>query len=413
LETDSQYTLELEHTVVFEKNLEAYLDPSVNFIVNEGGTRSSKTHSIAKLLIYLSITLFTNYIITVVRKSMPTLRITAMRDFFEILSDNGLYDERYHNKTEHTYKIKTNTFEFISMDDPQKKRGAKRNILWENEANELTLEDHRQLNQRTSDKVFFDYNPSEIDHWIYDKILTRKNSRLIHSTYKDNPFLPQRIVDEIENFINEDETYHKIYALGQRAASPNIIYRNWSLIDLFPDNPIDTIYGLDFGFNHPMVFHRVGILEKGYAIDEMFHKKGWLIKDVLNYFRDNGISKSAYIFADSARPDSIKEISDAGYNIHGAIKSVKDGIDHVKREKLYFTKNSVDAIRQYRHYRWKTDKAGNNIDEPVKIEDDAPDCDRYAIYTYAIMSTNPAAGTTEENQEEEYTSLTQIMGIKK
>jgi len=85
----------------------------------------------------------------------------------------------------------------------------------------------------------------------------------------------------------------------------------------------------------------------------------------------------------------------------------------VKREKLYFTKNSVDAIRQYRHYRWKTDKAGNNIDEPVKIEDDAPDCDRYAIYTYAIMSTNPAAGTTEENQEEEYTSLTQIMGIKK
>ncbi|NCA77964.1 MAG: hypothetical protein EOM90_16685, partial [Alphaproteobacteria bacterium] len=175
-------------SVVFEKNYSA----KTKIVVNQGGSRSGKTFSILQLLILVKAYEDTDMVFSIVRKTMPALKASAMRDFFEILKGNKLYDERYHNKTENTYILNGNLFEFMSLDQPQKKRGAKRTYLFINEANELNLEDWVQLSLRTEKQIFLDFNPSMDEHWIYDVVIPRQDCTFIHSTYLDNvQFLPE------------------------------------------------------------------------------------------------------------------------------------------------------------------------------------------------------------------------------
>jgi phage terminase large subunit len=147
---------------------------------------------------------------SIVRKSLPSLKATAMHDFFSILRETGLYDEKFHNKSENIYHLHGNAIEFFGLDQPQKVRSRRRKKLWLNEANEFTLEDWRQLTLRTDDEIYFDFNPSDQFHWIYDHVLNRADCELIVSTYLDNPFLPREIVKEIESYKDIDENYYKI-----------------------------------------------------------------------------------------------------------------------------------------------------------------------------------------------------------
>jgi len=191
--------LEIKHTGVFTKTLSAFQKKSVNIIVNQGGTRSSKTYSIAQLIVFLCLHSLKGNTISIVRKSFPSLRATVMRDFFEILENLHLYNEENHNKTEHTYFFNGNVVEFFSLDDQQKVRGRKRDILWVNEANEIDFESFQQLNFRTTGKIFIDFNPSISEtHWIVSSVLERDDVELIISTYRDNPFLGDKQVKEIE-----------------------------------------------------------------------------------------------------------------------------------------------------------------------------------------------------------------------
>ncbi len=225
------------------------------FVVNQGGTGSSKSYSLAQLFIIKSFNV-TGKVFSVVRKSMPSLRATAMRDFFSILENKGLYNENNHKKTENIYVLNGNEIEFFGLDEPQKVRSRRRDYLWINEANELNQEAFRQLNMRTNKQVFLDFNPSDEFHWIYDDILTRPDCKLIVSTYKDNPFLPKAVVKEIERFKELDPNYWNIYGLGQRGASEVRIYNNWDYIDSLPEGD-ERVYGLDFGFNNPSVLCEV------------------------------------------------------------------------------------------------------------------------------------------------------------
>ena len=175
-------------SVVFEKNFNA----RTKIVVNQGGSRSGKTYSILQLLIFVKAFEEREQVFSIVRKTLPALRATAMRDFFEIVKEHDLYDVRNHNKTENTYRLNDNLFEFMSLDQPQKKRGAKRAYLFINEANELTLEDWIQLSIRTERQIFIDYNPSMDEHWIFDVVIPRPDCTFIHSTYLDNlKFLPE------------------------------------------------------------------------------------------------------------------------------------------------------------------------------------------------------------------------------
>jgi phage terminase large subunit len=208
----------LEHTEVFEKNLEAFNNPKINIISNQGGTRSSKTYSIAQLIIFLCLSSFKNKTISIVRKTFPALRATVMRDVIEILDKLELYSDKQHNKTEHTFILNGNTIEFFSLDDQQKVRGRKRDYLWLNEANEVDFESYQQLVFRTSNKIILDYNPSiSENHWIVTDILEREDTELIISTYRDNPFLGKKQIMEIERLKHISPAMWAVFGEGVRS----------------------------------------------------------------------------------------------------------------------------------------------------------------------------------------------------
>lgn len=379
--------LKLLATRVFNENYKA----TERFIVNQGGTGSSKSYSLAQLFI-VKAQQTQGKVFSIVRKSMPTLRATAMRDFFNILQGLGVYNEENHNKTENIYTMHGNEIEFFGLDEPQKVRSRRRDYLWINEANELSQESFRQLNMRTNTQIFMDFNPSDEFHWIYDDVLTRKDARLIVSTYKDNPFLPKEIVKEIEHFKELDPNYWNIYGLGQRGVSSVRIYTMWELIDSLPEG--EMVYGLDFGWNHPTALTRVVLKDDDVYTQEVIYESYITNQDLIKRMNDLNINKNTYMFADSAEPQRIEEIKKAGYNIYPADKDVKKGIDTIKSRRLFVDKASTNAIKELKSYSWKT-KDDRVLDEPVKIRDDFVDSLRYAVHSYMNKPKKAKAYTTK------------------
>ena len=371
--------LKIKATIVFIKNWKA----KTRFIVNEGGARSSKTYSICQKYI-LKLLKTTGKILTITRKTGPALSATVMRDFFDILKSMNLYDQSNHNKSDKTYMLHGNLVEFTSMDDPQKKRGAQRNYLWINEGTEFNYEDFMQLNMRTTEEVTIDYNPSEEYHWIYDKVVTKSDCTFIHSSYKDNPFLPATLVKVIEDLKEEDPEYWEIYGLGNRATATSTIYSNWDIVPALPEVYDEVVYGMDYGFNNPSVLVEIRIKDKEAYIRELIYQSK-LTNSQLILEMDKVVPEellAAVIKGDSAEPARIQEISDAGYNIFSASKgpgSVKLGIDRVKRIKLHITADSVNTIKEVKGYKWKVDKNGRVLDEPVKFMDHSMNAIVYAI----------------------------------
>ena len=381
--------LTIEVTNVFNRNHEALKNDDIRFIINVGGTRSSKTYSLCQLMILHCLNT-PKAVVSIVRKSFPALRASVMRDLIEILKDLGIYTETSHNKTEHIYKFNNGSIiEFFSVDDEQKLRGRKRDILWANEANELNYEEFNQLNFRTISKLFFDFNPSENFHWLYDLYLKGETIKL-HSTYKDNPFLAPSIVKQIEDLINVDYEYYKIYCLGEQAIAKSTIYSHQQQFDEYPPKIDNYLYGLDFGYNHPTALIKISKNENSIYWEEMIYKTHMTSSDLIDLMNKTGIEKHIDIVCDSARPEIIEDLRRAGYNAKQAIKNVKEGIDAVKSSQLYIHTNSVNIWKEIRSYKWKTN--GEKIlDEPVKLNDDALDAARYGTL---YIKKNLSSGLT-------------------
>lgn len=365
--------MEIQVTKIFDKNFKA-LNSDKRFIINQGGSRSSKTYSLCQLIIVWCLQ-NPNKVVSIVRKTFPALRATVMRDFFEVLKDLELYEKASHNMSENIYRFDNGSIvEFFSVDDEQKIRGRKRDIGWCNEANELWFDDFQQLNMRTESKLIFDYNPSESSGWLYE--LPEAESVLIKSTYKDNPFLPESIKRQIEDLKRTDEALYQIYALGEKAISKSNIYTNWTFVQHRPSKFTQYVYGLDFGFNHPTALIRVYWHEKDIYIEPVIYESYLTTSDLIERFNNLGIDKSIDILADYSRPEIIAEMQIAGYNVNNANKVVKKGIDNVKTFGI-MCQDDPRMKKEYDNYKWK--KIGDTItDEPVKLFDDAMDAIRYA-----------------------------------
>jgi phage terminase large subunit len=365
--------VEIQVTKIFDKNFKA-LNSDKRFIINQGGSRSSKTYSLCQLIIVWCLQ-NPNKVVSIVRKTFPALRATVMRDFFEVLKDLELYEKASHNMSENIYRFDNGSIvEFFSVDDEQKIRGRKRDIGWCNEANELWFDDFQQLNMRTESKLIFDYNPSESSGWLYE--LPEAESVLIKSTYKDNPFLPESIKRQIEDLKRTDEALYQIYALGEKAVSKSNIYTNWTFVQHRPSKFTQYVYGLDFGFNHPTALIRVYWHEKDIYIEPVVYESYLTTSDLIERFNSLGIDKSIDILADYSRPEIIAEMQIAGYNVNNANKVVKKGIDNVKTFGV-MCQDDPRMKKEYDNYKWK--KIGDTItDEPVKLFDDAMDAIRYA-----------------------------------
>lgn len=375
---------------VFVKNYNAFYNKSIDecrVIVNQGGTRSSKTYSICQMLISDAVTYpDKKQVISIVRKTTPSIKKSVLRDFLEILENNDLFSEKSFNRTELQYKLNNTLFEFFSLDEPQKVRGSKRDILYANEANELTLEDWRQLMLRTTGKAIIDYNPSDEFHWIYDSVLTRKDAVFIQSTYLDNPFLDEVTIKEIESYRDKDPVYWRVFGLGERGSSKATVYTHWKMIDSMPEGGY-SCYGLDFGYNHPMALNHIILKENGVYCDEKIYESRLTIPDLIDKMDKMKINKGDFIFCDSAEPRNIQLLRNAGYNAVKADKSVKSGIDCIKSRYFFITKNSVNTLKEVKFYKYKQDVNENILEEVVKINDDSMDALRYGAYGAIKMMT--------------------------
>lgn len=366
--------MRIKATEVYRLNNDA-LNGTKRFIVNQGGSRSSKTYSLCQLFI-LHCLQQPNQRVSIVRKTLPALRNTVMVDFLEIIQGMGIYRKDSHNKTNNTYTFPNGSqVAFFSTDDEQKLRGRKHSIVWANEANELLNDEFMQLNMRCEGKFFVDYNPSDSTSWIYD--LPEEDKIVIKSTYKDNPFLPESIIKQIEGLKRTDEALYQIYALGERAVSKQNIYSNWEFIKQKPRRFEQYIYGLDFGYNHPTALVRVYWHEQDIYIEPVIYQSYLTTTDLINKMRELNIETTTEIMADYARPEIIKELQIEGWNVQNAVKEVKQGIDGVKTFKV-FAEDDEYLKREYDNYKWK--KVKDMItDEPVKLHDDAMDAIRYAV----------------------------------
>lgn len=368
--------LKIQATTVFQKNWEA----KARFVVNIGGSRSTKTYSILQLLIVKAIESTEPLVISIVRKSLPSLRISVMRDFFNILKELDLYNVEAHNKTENTYMLGNSLVEFFSIDDAQKRRGTKRDLLFVNEANELTWEDFFQLNIRTTQQVFMDFNPSEM-FWYNDQIQHRDDVTIIHSTYKDNPYLNEEQVNEIERLQYTDKQYYQIYGLGEFAGAVDLIY-TYIPVDEIPNFGAKLVaLGLDWGYaNDPTALLEIWKWNDALYLNELIYKPGLTNQDIVSELNELGVDRYVEIIADSAEPKSIEEIRRAGFNIKPATKgpdSVMNGIDILKRHRLHVTKQSVNIIKELNGYKWVTDKDGNKLNKPIDMFNHALDATRY------------------------------------
>ena len=355
-------------------------------VVEQGGTRSGKTYNILLFIIFHYCTNNNGKIITICRKTFPSLRATVLRDFLQILKNYQVYSEQFHNKSNSEYHLFGNLIEFTSLDQSQKIRGRKRDLLFINEGNELYWEDWQQLIFRTQERIILDFNPSDEYHWIYDNVITRQDCDFYKTTYLDNPFLEDVIKKEIERLKETDDQYWQIYGLGERATSINTIFK-YSEIKQIPEDAKLISYGMDFGYsNDPTTLVSVYVMEHSLFIKEHLYRTQMTTHDINIFLKEQNLLSNP-IYADSAEPRLIAELRRMGHNIFPSLKgkdSINAGIDLLKRYKLHITSDSNNAIQEFRNYKWKEDRSGKLINVPEDKHNHIIDPTRYA--TYSLLS---------------------------
>ena len=354
--------------------------------VIQGGTSASKTFSILAILIDRAIKT-PNLEISVVAESIPHLRRGANKDFLKIMKETGRYIPTHYNKTLLRYEFSNGSYmEFFSVDDETKLRGARRNILYLNEANNINYDAYMQLEIRTDGEIYLDFNPTS-NFWAHTEVLTKDNSQHLILTYKDNEALSQDIITSLE--LNRQraatstywENWCRVYLDGEVGQIEGTIFSDYLVIDRIPDDARILCYGLDFGFSEdPVALVAIYKYDTNLIIDEVIYRKGVLNSELSNLMKQNQVTGE--IFADSAEPKSIAELKRYGHQVKPVEKgrdSVKFGIQLIQEYKLLVTKQSTNILEELSKYMWKRNRDGGYDPEPIDMYNHAMDAMRYGI----------------------------------
>jgi len=354
----------------------------------QGSSRSSKTYNILIWLIIYCLS-HSRTRLSIVRATLPALKGSVFIDFKEILYKLNVFDESCLNKSEMIYTFPNGSWvEFFSTDSEQKLRGRKRDILYVNEANELKFIEFQQLKMRTTQFTIVDYNPSfSDDHWLCE---LNKDSRTYHfiSTYKDNPFLEQTIIDEIESLQHKNKSLWQVYGLGQQAMIEGLIFEKVTLIDEIPIWAKKRFIGLDFGFTHdPTAIVEVAFLDNKVYIDEICYQTQMLTTDIVEALRPY---RNYKIISESADPRLVKEIKNADYSIVAVTKgqgSVMEGLTKMLEYEICITRRSENIIKEFKNYTYAQNKDGAFLNVPIDAFNHAIDATRY-VFLEEILGSN-------------------------
>jgi phage terminase large subunit len=367
---------QIQTNVVFE-----ILEKNTHKIVAlQGSSRAGKTYNALLWIIFSYCNRNTGKVVSVCRKTLPSLKSSTLRDFLEILRNNELYSEIYHNKTSNEYWLNGNLIEFFSLDMGSRVRGRKRDLLFINEANEIDYEAWNQLLFRTDGNIIIDYNPHDQFHWIYDKVLERPDCALHITTFRDNPFISDNLKQELLRLKDTDPDYWRVYGLGLRGQNRSLVFKFY-IVDEIPPSAKLISYGLDFGFAHdPSSLCATYIEGDSMYSKELLYEYGLTNQDLAKRFLELGLDRRDEIYADSSEPKSIEEIHRMGWNIKGKKKyEINYGIDLIRRYKLHVTKESTNAIKELENYKYIEDKDNNPTNKPEDKFNHFCDSLRYSV----------------------------------
>ena len=369
--------------------------------VVQGGTSASKTISILLFLIDMCQRDETPTLTSVISESVPHLKRGAIRDFKNIMMSHNYWKDANWNETDKIYTFESGSqLEFFSADMGDKLRGARRDRAFFNEANNISLDAFDQVEVRTKEFVFVDYNPT-VEFWIYEVMRDRPDDcEFLIVTYKDNEALSKEIVSSIEARKNR-KGWWKVYGLGQLGELEGKIYINWTIKDEIPEEARLIRYGLDFGYtNDPSSLVAIYKWNDAYILDEIFYNKGMSNKQIAEMILNE--ETRVMVVADSAEPKSIDEIRTYKVNIVGVKKgkdSVSNGIQFVQDQKIFVTKRSTNIIKEYRNYLWKVDKDGKVLNEPEHDFSHSMDAIRYGL-SLDVRTQNQGKGILKQIKEE-------------
>lgn len=353
--------------------------------VIQGGTSAGKTYAILAVLIDKAIK-NSGLEISVVSESIPHLRKGALKDFLKIMKQTNRYIPENYNKSHLKYEFTNGSYiEFFSVQDESKLRGARRNVLYVNEANNIHYDSYYQMAIRTSGDIFIDYNPTNT-FWVHTEVLKEDDAQFLIITFKDNEALPDTIIKEL--YANKEKAKHseywknwwRVYGLGLTGRLEGTIFENWDEVDVVPSDAKLIGYGLDFGYtNDPSALIGVYKMNNELYIDELLYAKEYSNNDIANVIKSDAV-KGGEIYADSAEPKSIDEIKRYGIKIYPTKKgrdSIMYGIDILQNYKMHITKRSSNLKDELSRYSWKKNKEGNYENVPIDYYNHALDALRY------------------------------------
>ena len=364
--------------------------------VIQGGTSAGKTFGILPILIDRCIR--TPMLETsVVSESIPHLRRGAMKDFLKIMVATNRFRDSQWNRSALKYTFTNGSYiEFFSVEQPDKLRGARRSVLYVNEANNVPFEAYTQLSIRTSGDIWIDFNPTA-NFWAHKEVVGNDDADFITLTYKDNEALPETIVKDIEAAQHKAKTstywsnWWKVYGLGQIGSLDGVCIPDWKEIKQLPTEARLLCYGMDFGYtNDPTTLIGLYKYNNTYILDEVIHQTKLLNVDISNILKQLNIDD--IIYADSAEPKSIAELRTYRHKVMPVKKgrdSIVYGINLINQNEIYVTSTSKNLIKELQSYSWMKDREGNTINKPIDAFNHCIDAARYAITS---QLSNPNKG---------------------
>jgi phage terminase large subunit len=341
-----------------------------------GGSRSGKTYATLQWIIVQA--LQGKEIVTVVRKTIPSLKRTVMKDFKDIMESLGIWNDNEWNATDRVYDFYTGSqIQFISTDNSEKLRGVKSNILWIEESNEVDSESYLQLQIRTTGKIILSYNPTISPwHWLREM----QDCTRYFTTYKDNPYLERSVIRALEELKNTNPKAYQVYTLGQYTTNDKAIY-DFQMVEWLPDTAEFVAFGIDFGFSSDPTAICSVWKQNGNElfIIEHCYERGMVTNDIIGLLKDM-VQNREEIYADSAEPRLIEELSRAGFNIRPVVKgkdSINFGIGVMQNYKLHVPKSCQNLVNEFYSYEWATDRFGKQLDKPVDFNNHLLDAMRY------------------------------------
>lgn len=363
------------------------LENKNRYLILYGGAGSGKSYFAAQKILIRTIQ-EPGHRFLIIRKVAKTIRKSCYQLLIDIINQYNLNDYFHIIDSRMDIECLANGNEIMTagVDDVEKLKSIQEPTgIWIEEATELHESEFRQIDLRLRsrtknyEQIIFTFNPISVLHWL-NKI-NLNDSYTLKTTYRNNKFVSNNYVKTLESLKEQDDNFYKIYALGEWGMLEDLIYKPFIKLDKFPMFE-EIIYGLDFGYNNPTALVKIGIKDKEYFLEELIYQSKLLNTDIIDRMKLFGIKKE-FIYCDSAEPGKIEEINRAGFKAKPSDKSVKDGIDFCKRQKIYTLGSNINLNKESLNYSYRKDKNGNVIDEPVKFNDHAMDAMRYAIYSHS------------------------------